>query len=131
MSIKYKLIYRGDSLNPEGFKKTGYYPQVVRAKTVKLDDLALSIARDKRKQAVEVKGTLQLLIACIEDELLAGNNVCLDGFGTFSLSVQGKRTVTNPKEIRAESIEVKRVTFKTSTPLKCRLKDAKFVRSQD
>ena len=129
MSINYKMIHRGDYLNPDEKKKTGYYPQIIRSKTVHLEEMATSIAKGKRLQAFEIKGTLELLMACIEDELLNGNSVCLDGFGTFALSAQCNRQVNNPKEIRAESIEVKRVTFTPSLPLRKRLKNATFVRS--
>ena len=109
MSIKYKMIQRGDYLNPEDKKKIGYHPQVVRSKTVNLEELAMTIAKGKRMQSFEVKSTIELLMACIEDELLEGNSICLDGFGTFALSAQAKRHVTEPNEIRTESIEVKQI----------------------
>ncbi len=125
MSIKYKMIERGDYLNPEGKKKSGYYPQVVRSKTVTTDELALNVARGKRLNAIETKATIELLLAGIEDELLKGNNVCFDGFGTFALTAEC-RAVDDPSKIRAESISVKRVTFTPSKPLKQRLKIAKF-----
>ena len=131
MSIKYKMIHRGDYLNPEEKKKSGYYPQVIRSGTVNLEEMATIIAKGKRLQAFEIKYTLELLIACIEDELLDGNSVCLDGFGTFSLTAQSVRRVENPKEIRAESVEVKRVTFTPSLPLRKRLKNAKFIRAAE
>ena len=129
MSIKYKMIYRGDYLNADEKKQTGYYPQVIRSATVNLEEMATIIAKGKRLQAFEIKSTIELLMACIEDELLEGNSVCLDGFGTFSLTAHCNRRVDNPKEIRAESIEVKRVTFTPSQPLRKRLKNAKFVRA--
>ena len=125
------MIHRGDYLNPEEKKKTGYYPQVIRSKTVNLEEMATTIAKGKRLQAFEIKSTLELLMACIEDELLDGNSVCLDGFGTFSLTAQCVRRVENPKEIRAESVEVKRVTFTPSLPLRKRLKNAKFIRAAE
>lgn len=119
------MIERGDYLNPEGKKKSGYYPQVVRSKTVTTDELALNVARGKRLNAIETKATIELLLAGIEDELLKGNNVCFDGFGTFALTAEC-RAVDDPSKIRAESISVKRVTFTPSKPLKQRLKIAKF-----
>lgn len=125
MSIKYKMIKREDYLNPEGLKKSGYYPQVVRNKTVTTEELALIVARGKRLNAIETKATIELLLAGIEDELLNGNSVCFDGFGTFALTAES-RPVDNPSKIRAESISVKRVTFTPSKPLKQRLKIAKF-----
>lgn len=125
------MIHRGDYLNPDEKKKTGYYPQVIRSRTVNMEEMATIIAKGKRLQAIEIKGTLELLMVCIEDELLNGNSVCLDGFGTFSLTAQSKRRADNPKEIRAESVEVKRVTFTPSLPLRKRLKEAIFVRAAE
>jgi len=52
MSIKYKMIHRGDYLNPEGEKKTGYYPQVVRSETRNLAYMADKVARGKTIQAI-------------------------------------------------------------------------------
>lgn len=130
MSIKYKMVQRGDNLNPEEKKKVGYYPQMVRNATIGLDEISNRIAKGKRMQAYETTATLQLLLACIEDELLAGNNVCLDGFGTFSLSVKCKRPITSPNEVRAESMEVKRVTFTPSSPLRKRMKEAVFTKAK-
>lgn len=125
MSIKYKMVQHGDNINAEGNKKTGFYPQVVRSVTKTTEDMALNVARGKRLQALEMKGNIELLFACIEDELLKGNNVCFDGFGTFALSAEC-RAVDDPTKIRAESIMVKRVTFTPSKPLIKRLKSAKF-----
>lgn len=122
------MIGRKDYLNPEGNKKEGVYPQIVRSKTVKIDDLADAVASGKRFQAYEVKSTILQLLDSIETELLNGNSVCLDGFGTFSLTAQSKRSAITPDEIRAESIEVKRVVFTPSSPLRQRMKVAKFVR---
>ena len=77
------MIERGDYLNPEGKKKTGFYPQIVRSQTVNTEALAASVARGKRFTTIETKATIEIILACIEDELLAGNSVCFDGFGTL------------------------------------------------
>lgn len=130
MSIKYKMVRRDDYYNSDENKKNGVYPQVVHSHTTHLDKLALKLAKGKQLQAFDVKGTLEMLMAGIEDELLDGNSVCLDGFGTFSLTVQSKRRVEDADEIRAESIEVKRVVFVPSAPLRRRMKTATFVRSK-
>lgn len=124
------MIERGDYLNPEGKKKTGYYPQVVRSRTVNTEELALTVARGKRLNALDVKANIEMLLACVEDELLNGNSVCFDGFGTFALTAEC-REVNDPTKILAESISVKRVTFTPSKPLKNRLKSADFVRAKD
>ncbi|MDR0714400.1 MAG: HU family DNA-binding protein, partial [Bacteroidales bacterium] len=48
-------------------------------------------------------------------------NVCIEEFGTFSVSAETARTVHTEREIRAESIRVKKIVFKTSQALVRRL----------
>lgn len=129
MSIKYKMIPYGDNINAEGEKKKGYYPQIVRSNTIDTEMLAMIIAKEKRFNAIEIKGTIELMLAVIETELLKGNNICLEGFGTFALSAKSRK-VDDPSELRAESISVKRVTFTPSKPLIQRMKSAKFVKAK-
>jgi Bacterial nucleoid DNA-binding protein len=131
MAIKYKMIHRKDYLNPGDKKKEGYHPQIVRKKTCTIGDLAQRISHGKRHLTPEVEANIRVLLGCIEDELLEGNNVCLDGFGTFSLTAECKKQVNDPSEIRAESISVKRVAFTPSKLLKGRLKVAEFVRVKE
>ena len=128
MSIQYKMVKRNDNLNPEGKKKAGYYPQVVRTKTVKTRELTRLASDETTLNAFEVEASIQILLDHIERELLNSHHVCLEGFGTFSLTAES-RYVENPDEIRAESIKVKRVVFKPSKVLMDRIKTAKFVRA--
>lgn len=73
-----------------------------------------------------IKVTLQ----AIKDELLESNNVCLEGFGTFSLKAES-RNVETPDEIRAESITVKKLSFKHSPILIKEMRKAVFVKYRD
>lgn len=127
MSINYKMIFRGDYLNPNGKKKTGFYPQVVRKRTVSIKDLAEKMSKGKKMGAIEAEVNIKALLACIESELLEGNHVCLNDFGTFSLTAEC-REVSNPDEVRAESISVKRIVFTPSKGLKQNMRMARFVR---
>ncbi|MCE5331218.1 MAG: hypothetical protein LLF95_03640 [Bacteroidales bacterium] len=130
MSIQYKMIRKGDNLNPEGQKKVAYHPQVVRADTVKLKKLCSHAAGSKSRNALELEISMRILIEQIETELCNSNSVCIDGFGTFSLTAES-RPVNDPDEIRAESISVKRVAFTTSKMFMSRLRESKFVRAKD
>ena len=129
MSINYKMIFRGDYLNPNEKKKTGFYPQVVRKSTVSIKDLAEKMSSGKKLGALEAEVNIKALLACIEAELLKGNSVCLNDFGTFSLTAEC-RDVSNPDEIRAESISVKHIVFKPSKVLKGNMRMARFVRGR-
>jgi nucleoid DNA-binding protein len=55
-----------------------------------------------------------------------GNNVCIEEFGTFSVSAEAVRAVHAENEVRAESIRVKKIVFKTSQALMKRLKGFAF-----
>jgi len=35
-----------------------------------------------------MEATIKILLNYVEDELLKGNSVCFDGFGTFALTAQ-------------------------------------------
>lgn len=126
MTIKYKLLEISDNMSQSGKKRKGYYPRIVRKNTITTDGLAKSVGRGSVFKAAEAKGIIEQLLLVIESELLNGNHVTLDGFGTFALTAQAKRPIDDPEKVRAESIEVKRVAFKASEPLKRKLKNAHF-----
>jgi len=58
----------------------------------------------------DIKGVLQLLQDMIVSELQLGNNVELEGIGTFTASLQCP-PVMDKKEIRAESIRFRTVRY--------------------
>lgn len=58
------MISRKDYLNTESNKKEGVYPQIVRNKTVKIDELANTVAKGKRFQSFEVKIIILQLTDC-------------------------------------------------------------------
>lgn len=130
MSIKYRMVRWEDQINPEGKKKTGYYPQVVRGLTVDIRQLAERAADGTTLNRIEVEASIRMVIDHIEKELLDSNNVCLDGFGTFSLSAESKKQADSPDSIRAESIQVKRVVFKPSKIFMKQIKSAKFEKAR-
>lgn len=127
MSVQYKMVGKNDNLSPEESKKKGYYPAVVRKETVGIKKLAERASSRCRMHPYELEMALKTLMEAIKDELLESNNVCLEGFGTFSLKAES-RNVENPDELRAESIFVKKVAFKCSPILLKDLKSAQFVR---
>ena len=121
------MVVKNDNLNHEEFKKKGFYPTVVRKKTVGIKELAERASKRCRMHPYEMEMAIKTALEAIQEELLESNNVCLEGFGTFSLKAES-RNVLNPDELRAESIFVKKVSFKCSTILLKELKVAKFAR---
>jgi predicted histone-like DNA-binding protein len=122
------MVKRTDYINAEEEKKTGYYPQVVRAGTIGIKKLCKQATHGTSLNAFEAEIALRMVLEQIEKELLNSHSVCLEGFGTFSLTAESRR-VENPNSIRAESIKVKRITFISSRTIMNRIKNAKFVRA--
>ena len=125
MAILYRMKIRRDNINPDDKKVTGYYPTVVRRATIDTKRLAERMANGSTLNKQEARMMIEMMIDAIETELKHGNHVCLNGFGTFSLSAES-RLVKRKDEIRAESIRVKRVTFRTSEPFMRRMRKATF-----
>lgn len=129
MAITYRLVKQNDNLNPDEEKQTGYFPRVVRGRTVGLRELCRLASVGTTLHAFEVEIAVNMVLDQIRSELLNSNHVCLDEFGTFSLTAESRR-VERPEDIRAESIRVKRVVFKTSSVLMQGIKHATFVRAK-
>jgi len=130
MSVLYKMVSKNDNLNTNEEKKKGYYPLVIRKDTIGIATLAEKAAQNCSLSAFEMEMAIKVVINTLKKELLESNNVCLEGFGTFSLKAES-RDIENPDDIRAESIFVKKVSFKHSTLLIHDMKVAKFVRYKE
>ncbi|MDR2774329.1 MAG: HU family DNA-binding protein [Tannerella sp.] len=126
MSICYQMMEQTDNLHPEGNKKRGFYPRIISRGTVNVRELCQSAARGTTINAFEMEIVIGLMVTQILQELEAGNNVCIEEFGTFSVSAEATRAVHAENEIRAESIRVKRIVFKTSKVVMKRLKGFTF-----
>lgn len=127
MAVQYRLVRQNDNLNPEEKKKAGYRPQVVRKDTINLREICKRASEGTTLNAIKVEASLRMVLEHIREELLDSNHVCLDGFGTFSLSAES-RLVDSPDNIRAKSVFVKRVVFISSQILMKEIKRAKFIR---
>jgi nucleoid DNA-binding protein len=71
--------------------------------------------------AFELEIAAKMLAKGILDELSEGNNVSIEDFGTFSINAEATREAQQQHDIRAESIRLKRIVFKTSKALLKRL----------
>jgi predicted histone-like DNA-binding protein len=121
MSIYYRLDEKIDNLNPEGGRKQGLFPRIIRKRTVGLAELCKRTAEGTTFNAFELEIAAKMLVEGILDELGDGNNVCIDDFGTFSVSAEATREAHEQHDIRAESIRLKRIVFKMSKALLKRL----------
>ena len=117
MSIYYKLTEQNDNLHSSESRKRGLYPRIIRKRTTGLEELCQFAVKGTTFSAVEMEIAVKLLVSAIMQELGDGNNVCIDNFGTFSVSAEAVRKATEQHEIRAESIRAKKIVFKTSQAL--------------
>ena len=117
MSIFYRLDQQTDNLNQEENRKRGLFPRVIRKRTVGLRELCRFTACGTTFNAIELEAGVQLVLSQLLGELADGNHVCIEGFGTFSVSAKAVRQAVEQHDIRAESIRLKRIVFKTSKTL--------------
>ncbi|MDR2628026.1 MAG: hypothetical protein LBC40_08355 [Dysgonamonadaceae bacterium] len=121
MSIYYRMMEQTDNLHPGENKKRGFYPRIIGKGTVGLRGLCLKAAEGTTFNAFELEAAAGIIIRGLLKELADGNHVCFEGFGTFSVSAEAVRPVHTEKEVRSESIRVKKIVFKTSQALMKRL----------
>jgi predicted histone-like DNA-binding protein len=115
------LYEKCDNLNPESSRKHGFFPRIISRKTISTEELCKRAAEGTTFSAFELETAVKMLIDGILNELGEGNNVCIDNFGTFSVSAEATREAHRQRGIRAESIRLKRIVFKMSKPLLKRL----------
>lgn len=121
------MMGKNDNLNPDEQKIKGFYPIVVRKKTIGIVELVQNASLDCSLNSFELEMAIKVVLRTIQKELLDSNNVCLEGFGTFSLKAESRHVETT-NELRAESIFVKKVGFKCSPILLNNMKFARFVK---
>lgn len=127
MSAEYKLVRRPGM--GETDVKQPLYPRFVPWKTVRLKDLIASARGRSSFSSADITGMLQLIQDLMVDALMFGQNIELEGIGTFSVSLKA-RAVMDKKEIRAESVHFQDVTFRSATELRDRLRAMPLERSQ-
>ena len=108
--------------------RKGLIPRVYRKMNITIGKLDSRLAGGSHIRKTELKLAIELVREQIILELLDGNSVTLDEFGTFSVSAATDKAVTNPEEIRSASIYVKNVNFIPSPRLMKRMETARFER---
>jgi len=125
---QYKLV-RNPNPKKDG-KEMPYHARYVAYGTVGLDHLSQIIADRSSFPAGVVKGVVQMLQDLLVHELTYGNNVDVDGIGTFSVALQCP-PVMDKKAIRAESISFRTVNFRPSAELCYRLQSIPLSREPE
>lgn len=127
MSIRYRLTEVKDNISSK--PKKGYYAQVVTKGTIDTQTLCKQIASCCALSTADMTAAIIALSQQLTECLLDGYNVNIDGIGTFSLSAESK-VVQKKTDIRAQSVKVKNVNFRSAVSLKKAMQESKFEREQ-
>lgn len=125
MSIKYRLTAVKDNISNK--PKKGYYAQVVTKGTIDTPTLCKEIAAHCSLSTADMTAAIISLSQQLTEYLLEGYNVNIEGIGTFSLSAES-RIVDKPEDIRAQSVKVKSINFRSAVSLKKAMEKSKFTR---
>lgn len=120
MCAKYTFYKNPPARNEE--EEESLYAKVVSERKIDTDKLAEEIADTCSFSSGVVKGMLQALSDRLAFHLKYGETVELEGIGNFSVTLKTPKGVTDPKQIRAESLGFKNVVYRCSPTLKHRLK---------
>jgi DNA-binding protein HU-beta len=92
--------------------------------TINKTELARAVAEDTGLSNGQAKEVIEKTLEQIANELGAGNEVSLPGFGKFAVSERSARMGRNPQTGETMYIRASRVPrFQASAPLKAALKE--------
>ena len=115
--------------NRETGETGSLYAKVVSGGKITTDKLADEIAQRSTFSSGDVKGVVKALSEMLHYHLSEGETVDIDGIGNFSVTLKTLKGITDPKQIRAESIRFNNVVYRTSPELKHKLKTIPLVRA--
>jgi predicted histone-like DNA-binding protein len=111
-------------------KRPKLHARVVTDGTMNIDELARHIHGICTLTTADIKASLIALVEVMANELASGQRIHLDGLGYFNLTLAAP-PVDSPKEIRAESIQVRSVVFRPEKSFKKRFKGIPLKRSKE
>ena len=124
MSINYRLTPMRDNINKKQ-PKEAYYAQVVTKGTLDTHTLCKQIASSCTLTVADMTGAIAALAEKVEQALLDGYNVYIDGLGTFSISAKSP-LVANEKDLKAKDVTIKSINYRAAVPLKQAMKESDF-----
>lgn len=127
MSAKYQFFKTPRQENKQE-EKAALHARVVESSTVRMDDLCNRVSMRTTFQQGEVRGIAVTLIEEMINAMKDGDKVEIDGLGMFYPTLTCP-PVTDPKEIRAESIHFSRVVFRGCQQLRKSMKSMQVERS--
>lgn len=123
------ILYKMSTLPPRSGDNLKYlYPVLVIRGTKTLDDWAEEATMSGTLSPADVAAAMKSLEAFVIKSLRGGYQVSLNGLGSLSV-VLSSRKVTDEKDLRSHSIDVKTVNFRCSKALVTNLKGATIERA--
>jgi predicted histone-like DNA-binding protein len=110
-------------------EKIRYYGTAISSGTTGINDLAKEINIRCSLSEGDVLASLRELSNLLRQELASGNNVYLEGIGTFSLSASSEGFDT-PEECTPSKIRPRRVCFKADKRLRLVMEKMTYKRTQ-
>ena len=101
MTVKYKVVTRGNPANPDAPKK--FYPSVSSSGRITLRQLSQRIADISTVSQVDTMAVLEGLVAVLPEAIADGNIVNLGDFGSFWLRIKSEGAETEAG-VNAKSI---------------------------
>lgn len=123
-------LFRTPTPQKEGEKEARYHARSVVTGKMTTRDLAQAIGKRSAFKEPVVTGVLIALQETLREALSEGKSVQIDGIGTFRISAKSP-SVSDRKEIRAESIAFKGVVYKADKKLLKRLSATRFLRTRN
>ena len=124
MAVSYKVVSKRPG-GMAGEREPKYFPMVTKRSLVDSRELANRISERSSFSQPDVLGMIESLIQIIPETLKNGENVRLDGFGTFSIHVSGLGKDDPTKVTRRDITNVK-MAFLPNKEIKRNLKTTKF-----
>jgi len=125
MSIPYRVTPMKDNISKS--PKKGYYAQVVTKGTIDTLSLCQEISSGCTLTVADLRAAIEAISSSVATNLMNGYNVYIDGLGTFSVSAESK-LVDSEDDLRAPSVKVKNINFRSAVRLKNTIKNSNFVK---
>jgi len=126
MAIQYKVVTK----RPGGFAGENtprYYPVLTKRRTANLREVMELISERSAFSRADVIGVVESLIHLIPELLQGGNNVKLDGLGTFSVHARSDGR-DHAEEVTLRDIKELKISFLPDKQIKKQMKSTKFTK---
>ncbi len=127
MGLRYDFYE--NPLPKESNREKRLHTRVVTWGTATTDEIVSRIHNASTLTIGDVKASLISLIEVMADELSSGRRVHLEGLGYFQLTLSSP-PVKSAKEIRAESVHVKNISFRAEASFKKRFSHIPLARAR-